>query len=70
MIPEEIMLRKQKNDSFQYMNGYFLTINQLQELVRDFQADCHDGFVSNDKSYIEEWMKNHEPEQKDMIFPE
>jgi hypothetical protein len=42
-----------------YVDGYYLTIHDLQELVRDFQADCHDGFVSNDNSYIEEWLKKH-----------
>jgi hypothetical protein len=26
--------------------------------VRDFQFDCHDGFVSNDEAYIENWLKN------------
>lgn len=62
MIPIESMLRRKKDESMQYMDGYFLTINQLKELVRDFQADCHDGFVSNDQSYIEEWMKKHDPE--------
>lgn len=40
------------------VSGYFLTINDLQKLVRDFQVDCFDGFVSNDQSYIEEWLKN------------
>ncbi len=43
-----------------YVDGYFLTIDDLGQLVRDFQADCHDGFVSNDKAYIEEWLKKHE----------
>ena len=42
-----------------YVDGYYLTIDDLQRLVRDFQADCHDGFVSNDISYIEAWLKNH-----------
>lgn len=64
MIPIEVMLRPQENGSMQYMEGYFLTKNQLKELVRDFQADCHDGFVSNDDSYIDQWMKSHNPEQK------
>ena len=45
--------------SFEYVDGYFLTIDDLATLVRDFQADCHDGFVSNDKSYIENWLKKH-----------
>jgi hypothetical protein len=42
-----------------YVEGYYLTIHDLEKLVRDFQADCHDGFVSNDKAYIEEWLKKH-----------
>lgn len=40
--------------------GYFLTIHDLARLVRDFQADCFDGFVSNDESYIELWLKKHQ----------
>ena len=48
-----------------YVDGYFLTLEQLAQLVRDFQADCFDGFVSNDESYIELWIEkngNHETE--------
>lgn len=43
-----------------YVDGYYLTIHDLAKLVRDFQVDCHDGFVSNDQSHIENWLKNHE----------
>ena len=39
-----------------HVEGYFLTIKQLSVLVRDFQVDQHDGFVSNDKLYIENWL--------------
>ena len=42
-----------------YVSGYFLTIEDLAKLVRDFQADCYNGFVSNDKSYIEAWLNKH-----------
>lgn len=42
-----------------YVDGYFLTLLDLARLVRDFQADCHDGFVSNDLGYLEEWLKKH-----------
>ena len=35
---------------------YSLTIEELQKLCRDFQADCYDGFVSNDNSYIQLWL--------------
>ena len=46
--------------NYKYIDGYFLTIDDLAELVRDFQADCHDGFVSNDNSYLEEWLRKHD----------
>ena len=39
------------------VEGYFLTLEQLQKLARDFQADCYGGFVSNDESYIKEWIR-------------
>jgi len=42
-----------------FVKGYFLTITDLARLVRDFQADCFDGFVSNDISYLEHWLKDH-----------
>ena len=47
-------------DGKKYKDGYFLSLDELAKLVRDFQVDCFDGFVSNDNSYIELWLKNHE----------
>lgn len=35
-----------------------LTITELKKLVRDFQVDCFDGFVSNDEEYIENWIND------------
>lgn len=32
--------------------GYFLTIQQIVKLCRDFNADQRDGFISNDEAYI------------------
>lgn len=55
----ESRLIKTKNGE-KYTDGYFLTLEQLEKLVRDFQIDCYDGFVSNDKAYIENWIKNNE----------
>jgi hypothetical protein len=55
MLESKIVM--QPDGSEKYVDGYFLTIDELQKLVRDFQVDCHDGFVSNDKSYIEQWLK-------------
>jgi hypothetical protein len=37
--------------------GYFMEKDDLVRLVQDFRADCHDGFVSNDSSYIEAWLR-------------
>lgn len=60
MIPAEYKIVEHDK----YMCGYFLTPYDLSKLVRDFQADCHDGFVSNDVSYIEEWLKKHDRIEK------
>jgi len=60
MIPAEYKIVK--NDK--YMGGYFLTQYDLRALVRDFQADFYDGFVSNDISYIEEWLKKYDHIEK------
>lgn len=46
--------------NYDHIDGYFLTIEDLAVLVRDFQADNHDGFVSNDNSYIEAWLSKHD----------
>jgi len=54
---KEIELRRQPDDSYQYREGYFITLDTLAEMVRDFQADQHDGFVSNDKAWIENYLK-------------
>ena len=56
-MTEETQLRKQKDGSYQYREGYFMSMENLLQLVRDFQADCFDGFVSNDRAYIEKWIK-------------
>ena len=40
------------------MKTYNLNIKQLTKLCRDFQADCHDGFVSNDEAYVEKWLED------------
>lgn len=38
-------------------SGYYLKIEEIMKLCRDFMADCHDGFVSNDEAYIQEKLK-------------
>lgn len=53
MLTSKLTRNKEKEE---YIKGYFLTINDLQKLCRDFQVDCHDGFVSNDNAYIENWI--------------
>ena len=54
-----IILEKKIIDE-EFVDGYYLTIHDLAKLVRDFQVDCFDGFVSNDISHIEQWLKTHE----------
>jgi len=55
-----MIIKESKLIDEKYVDGYYLTIDDLSELVRDFQADCHDGFVSNDHSYIELWLTKHD----------
>ena len=44
-----------------------LSIEQLESLCRDFQVDNFDGFVSNDKGYIELWLDNNKIKTYDLI---
>ena len=53
-------LETRTNSKNEIEEGYFLTIEQLDKLVVDFAVDWHDGFVSNNKSYIEHWLKKGE----------
>jgi len=59
IVKETKMIVPSDNVSANIVSGYFLTIDDLQRLARDFQADCFDGFISNDKAYIEQWLNNH-----------
>lgn len=40
------------------MDKYVLTTEQLVSLVRDFRADCFDGFISDDDAYVEQWVED------------
>lgn len=55
MIPECKIQTVNEHEA--YIEGYFLTVEQIVKLCRVFQADCYDGFVSNDKQYIETKLK-------------
>ena len=49
----------------QWKTGYFLSIEQIVRLCRDFMIDSHDewirnGYVSNDEAYIESQLKKME----------
>jgi hypothetical protein len=37
--------------------GYYLKVDEIAKLCRDFACDCMSGFVSNDKAYIELKLK-------------
>jgi len=63
MIPthlRRISYNKDGEMKFKFDDVYFLTIDEIAKLCRDFQADCHDGFVSNDKAYLESKLKEME----------
>lgn len=42
---------------------YTLSLEELVDLCRDYLVDCHDGFVSNDRAYVEQWLKEKKGEQ-------
>lgn len=56
MVPEQRIVVKDDYHE-EWKTGYFLSLDEIQKLVRDFQTDCHDGFISNDKSYLENWLE-------------
>lgn len=60
MVTLESRMVTDEDSGEKFVDGYFLTIYDMARLVRDFQADCHDGFVSNDLSYVEHWLKKHD----------
>ena len=60
MITEETRVEIINEFEEKIVSGYFLTIYDMARLTRDFQVDCHDGFVSNDLSYVEHWLKKHD----------
>ena len=63
MIPVHLRRATYTEDGemkFKFDDVYFLTIDEIAKLCRDFQADCHDGFVSNDNAYLEEKLKEME----------
>jgi hypothetical protein len=34
-----------------------LNLNQLEKLVNDYQHDNHDGYVSNTRDWLENWIE-------------
>ena len=57
MILETRVKPGHQNKEVEFEEGYFISLDNLVILCRDFMADCHDGFVSNDRSYIESKLK-------------
>jgi len=38
------------------MQEYRLTMKEIEQICRDYCFDNHDGYVSNNQSWIEYWM--------------
>ena len=45
--------------SYEYVDGYFLTIDDLARLVFDVEKDYNLIDFDYTKSYIENWLKKH-----------
>lgn len=55
MLESRLMKTK---DGEKYVDGYFLTLDQLQQLILTYlKDDCGDK-ISNDQLYIMRWIDN------------
>lgn len=46
-------------DDERYVSGYFLTKEQLLDLIRDHLVDSQANLVSSSQIYLEDWLKRH-----------
>jgi hypothetical protein len=52
----EVMLRKQPDTSYQYVKGVFLTLEQLERLLIDFDGDDK-KYIFGKKNFLDRWIK-------------
>ena len=52
----ESRLYSSKSGNEVYVDGYFLTIDQLQKLLVDYLKDSSEDRISNDQLYILKWL--------------
>lgn len=61
MIPihngRRVRYGKDNEQIIEDFEGYYLKVEELERLCREFSYDLHDGFVSNDKLWIETKLK-------------
>jgi hypothetical protein len=53
MLESKLVITKEGE---KYVSGYFLTIDQLQQLVVDYLKDGAEDRISNDQLYIMRWL--------------
>ena len=46
-------------DDERYVSGYFLTKEQLLDLIRDHLVDSQANLVPSSQIYLEDWLKRH-----------
>jgi hypothetical protein len=59
MIVQETRIENNKSGKETPVTGYFLTIKDLTKLSKDFHIDNCYGYIDNDVSYVEKWLKKH-----------
>lgn len=52
----ESKLRSTKSGNEIYVDGYFLTLDQLQKLIVDYLKDSSEDRIPNDQLYILKWL--------------
>lgn len=56
----ESRLYSTKSGNEVYVDGYFLTIDQLHKLIVDYIKDSSEDRISNDQLYILKWLNENE----------
>jgi hypothetical protein len=56
----ESRLVKQKDGTEKYIDGYFLTIEQISKLLENYCDDDFRKIILNNKEYIKNWIEKNE----------
>jgi hypothetical protein len=53
---ESKLIQTRTQEGEKYVKGYFLTVDQLQQLILDYHKDDYEDRIPNDQLYIMRWL--------------